>query len=98
MPAWWIWWWDYVQTADFCAASAHFFSGIAVVLTASFWMAPWLAGTLFLVCWAMPKECFVDRLPWGEGHGSCDWWDLLGYAVGDGVAMLILWIHGLSRL
>lgn len=84
----------FIQTADFCAQSAHFFSGGFVVMVASLWLEPWLAALLFFLCWSGPKEIFFDWLPFGEDHGSPDWLDLTFYTLGNGVALLALYIKG----
>lgn len=90
------WFWAFVQSLPYLTQATHFFAGCAVVLTAALWLQPLWAGALFVILWAAPKELLIDNYKWGEGHGRPDWLDLLFYCVGDGFALLILWIRSLT--
>jgi hypothetical protein len=82
--------WQWVQSLGFVTQSAHFFAGLGVVLAASLWLHPWLAGALFVILWAAPKELVIDKDWFGENHGTPDWLDLLFYIIGDLAALGLL--------
>lgn len=90
----WAWFTAWIQSLGFVTQSAHFFSGMAVVLAASLWLYPPLAAGLFLGVWAVPKEVLFDALPWGEDHGKPDWLDLTFYCLGAGGALAFLKVAG----
>ena len=86
----WKWFTDWIQSLEFVTQSAHFFAGLGVVSLAAHFTDPILAGVLFWLVWAAPKEIIFDWLPFGEGHGSPDWDDLLFYTLGDFLAVCII--------
>lgn len=81
----------FIQTADFCAQSAHFAWGWAVPLAASHWLG-WWAAPAFLLLWSAPKELIFDQFGFGEGHGSPDWLDLTFYTFGELAFCLTLYL------
>lgn len=88
----WRQWMAYIQGADFLAQSAHLAWGWALVLTFAFWWPLWVVLVLFaaFVC----KEFIFDAAGFGakqEAHGSPDWLDATFYALGAGVACIVLY-------
>lgn len=84
---------QFIQTADFCAQSAHFFAGATIALLGALFWDSYYYGFLILQLWAIPKELIFDKLSIGEGHDSPDYLDLFFYELGGGLASLIIFFR-----
>ena len=87
---------QFIQSAEFCAQSAHFFAGACIVLLGAILFKHYYAGFWILQLWAIPKELVFDCKSFGEGHGSPDFLDLLFYEIGGGLALSIVSIHNIT--
>lgn len=58
---------------------------LAVALHAPRWVA-----LAVVVSAAAFKELIIDKVPWGEGHGTPDWLDLTFYTLGALLAFGLL--------
>lgn len=89
---------QFIQSAEFCAQSAHFFAAMTIVLLGSEFCDHYYTGFWILQLWSVPKELVFDCFSFGEGHGSPDLLDLLFYEIGGCVALLILFVHGMCMI